>query len=677
MREDLSFKSPGSVLAGEKLERPGRLRAKLCLCLLLTGFAAVGIKLVSIQVFEHDFWVRYVGDQRKTAITIYPRRGTIYDRNKRPLATSVVQEVLCVVPSRVTDVAKLADALSPYAKMPAEKIIEKIRKTQLYLIYLRRGLDVKTVEKIKAMKLKGVVFRSESSRRYPKDVLASNLMGFANVENKGLEGLEYKFDARLAGEAGKQVLIKDNSRREIVALAQTVHEVRDGDHLVLTIDEIIQYITERALDGVVDSFSPDSVSAVVTNPKTGEVLAMACRPTFDPNKPSTYKAERLRNRVVTDVFEPGSAFKPIAAAAALERNVITPEDRVYCELGSLRYHGHTFHDVHPFAEISFADVIAQSSNIGMIKVVSLLEPQCLYGYITGFGFGKLTGIDLPGESAGIVHPPSKWSGLSMGSIPIGQEISVTSLQLAAAYSAIANDGILMRPYLVSAILGPDGKAIEKTHPQAVRQVIKPATARSLKKMLERAVTSGTGDEARLAGYDCAGKTGTAQKPNLVDGGYYHDRYVSVFAGFVSAKDTVACIVVVVDSPKGRKYYGGQVAAPAFKEIAQGILNHLEIPPVKPEEQLAPEPDRPLVARTTLIAKEDDAENSVVEDVNGLPLMPDVKGMTMRAVLDLLSEYSSCFQFEGSGVAVSQEPAPNERIVSGRKYQIAFKRRDVR
>lgn len=676
MREDLAFKSPGSVLAGEKLENPGRFRARLCLCLLLVGFTAVGIKLVSIQVFNHDFWVRYVDDQRKTAITIYPQRGTIYDRNKRPLATSVVQEVLCVVPSRVTDVAKLADALSPYAKMPAEKIIEKIRNTQLYLIYLRRGLDVQTVEKIKAMKLDGVDFRSESSRHYPKEVLGSNLMGFANVENKGLEGVEYKFDARLAGEAGRQIVIKDNSRREIVALAQTVKEARDGDHIVLTIDEIIQYITEKALDGIMDSFSPEGASAVVTNPKTGEVLAMACRPTFDPNKPSTYKAERLRNRVVTDAFEPGSAFKPIAAAAALERNVITPEDRVYCELGSLRYHGHTFNDVHPFAEISFADVIAQSSNIGMIKVVSLLEPQYLYGYITGFGFGKLTGIDLPGESAGIVRPPSKWSGLSMGSIPIGQEISVTSLQLAVAFSAIANDGVLMRPYLVSAVLSPDWEILEKNRPQPVRQVIKPGTAGSLKKMLERVVTSGTGTAARLAGYDCAGKTGTAQKPDLSAGGYHRDKYVSVFAGFVSAEDTVACIVVVADSPKGRRYYGGQVAAPAFKEIAQGILNHLEIPPVRPQEQLPPELDRPPVAQT-LLAKEANTEAPLVKDPNGVPRMPDVRGMTMRAVLDLLSEYSSCFEFEGSGVVFRQEPAPNERIMSGRKYQIAFKRRDVR
>ncbi len=676
MRGDLAFKSPGSVLAGEKLESPGRFRAKLCLCLLLAGFTAVGIKLVDIQVFQYDFWVRYVDDQRKTAIIIYPQRGTIYDRNKRPLATSVVQEVLCVVPSRVTDVAKLAAALSPYAKMPAGKIIEKIRNTQLYLIYLRRGLDVETVEKIKAMKLDGVEFRSESSRHYPKGVLASNVMGFANLDNKGLEGLEYKFDARLAGEAGKQIVIKDNSRREIVSLARTVKEARDGDHIVLTIDEIIQYITEKALDGIVESFSPDSVSAVVIDPRTGEVLAMACRPTFVPNKPSTYKAERLRNRVVTDVFEPGSSFKPIAAAAALEGNVITPEDRVYCELGLLRYHGHTFHDVHPFAEISFADVIAQSSNIGMIKVVSLLEPQYLYSYISGFGFGKLTGIDLPGESAGIVHPPSKWSGLSMGSIPIGQEISVTCLQLAVAFSAIANDGVLMRPYLVSEVLSPKLETLEKNRPQSVRPVIKPKTAKSLKKMLERVVTSGTGEEARLAGYDCAGKTGTAQKPDLLNGGYYDHKYVSVFAGFVSAEDTVACIVVVADSPKGKKYYGGQVAAPAFKEIAQGILNHLEIPPVKPEEQLSPEPDKPLIAHTPA-TKEAYTRPLVLNDVDGVPIMPDVRGMTMRAVLDLLSEYSSRFEFEGSGVAFRQEPAPKEKILSGHKYQIAFKRRDVR
>lgn len=650
----------------------------LCVCLLLMGFLTVGIKLVKLQVVDHDDWVKYVDEQRKTSILIPPRRGTIYCRKMTTqgrttslLATSIVEEVLCVAPAKVENLPELAKALAPYAGMSADRIIAKVRDTKLHLVYLRRGLDPETADKVKAMNLKGVEFRSESSRRYPKGFLASNVVGFANIEGIGMEGVELRYDTELAGEAGKKIVIKDNSRRQIPFLTQTVREARDGNHVVLTIDEGIQYITEKALDGVMESFSPESASAVVLNPKTGEVLGMACRPTFDPSRPATYKSERLRNRVIADSFEPGSTFKPIAAAAALERKVISPEDRVYCELGAMRYHGHTFNDVHPLGEISFADVIAQSSNIGMIKVVSLMQPQSLYDCIRGFGFAQLTSIDLPGEAAGLLRPPSKWSGLSMGALPIGQELSVTTLQLAAAYSAIANNGQLMQPYVVSEVLSPDGDVIKKNQPQPVRQVIRPDVARSLSNMMARVVTEGTGTAARIKGYTCAGKTGTAQKANLQTGGYYRDKYVAVFAGFLPVDDPVACIAVVVDSPKG-EYYGGQVSAPAFKEIAEGIIYALELPPTMPEEQASPQLTPRIVRKPKGPARRDPQ----LEESDGLPRMPDVRGMTMKAVLESLAVYSLEFEFEGSGVAFSQDPAPGAKIVTGRRVQIAFRQKDA-
>jgi cell division protein FtsI/penicillin-binding protein 2 len=583
----------------------------------------------------------------------------------------VTHEILCLAPQRIPDPAELAEILSPYAEMPPPKIQEKITGTSLRLIYLRRGLDVETAKEISALNLKGVEFRSESSRHYPKAVLASNLIGFANLENKGLEGIEYKCNSQLAGEAGKQIVIKDNFRREIVGLTQLVKEARDGNHVVLTIDEVIQYITEKALDGITESFSPESASAVVLNPKTGEVLAMGCRPTFDPNRRSTYEKGRLRNRSVTDIFEPGSTFKPIAATAALEGNVITPEDRVYCEDGTMRFHSHIYNDVHPFGEISFADVIAHSSNIGMIKIASLLKPEWLYGYIRGFGFGKLTGIDLPGESAGIVHPPSKWSGLSMGSLPIGQEIGVTTLQLAVAFCTIANKGVLMRPYVVSSTLSPQGETLEQTVPTPVRQVMRPETAEKLTRMLERVVTVGTASRAKINGYRVAGKTGTAQKADLSNGGYFRHKYVALFAGFVPADDPVACIVVVADSPQGA-YYGGKVAAPAFKEIAQGILNYLEIPPTVPEEQIASEPHRPWVDAVPS-APRAGTKDVVTARADGLPCMPDIRGMTMKAILNSLSMYSLRFEFKGSGIAFRQRPDPGEKLEKGQKCRVAFRK----
>jgi cell division protein FtsI (penicillin-binding protein 3) len=671
MREDMSFKTPGSVLAGEKLENPSRFRARLCLCLLLAGFAAVGVKLAMIQLINHEFWVNYVDDQRKSAITIYPKRGTIYDCNMKPLATSVVQEVLCVAPPYVTDVVELAKAISPYAKIPPQKIVNKICSTKLQLVYLRRGLDVKTAKEISAKKLSGVEFRSENSRHYPNGSHASNIIGFANLENKGLAGIEYKYDAHLAGEAGKEIVIKDNSRREIVALARTVKEARDGGSIVLTIDEYIQHTTEKALDGIVRSFSPESASAVVLEPGTGRVLAMASRPTFDPNKPSTYKSERLRNRVITDAFEPGSAFKPIAAAAALEQNVVSPGERVYCEMGSMRYHGHTYNDVHPIGDVPFYEVMAQSSNIGMIKVVNRLSPEYFYDLIKGFGFGNLTGIDLPGESPGIVHPPARWSRLSMGSLPIGQEIAVTTLQLATAYSAIANGGKLMRPYTVSKILSPEGEILIEKDPEVVRQVIRPKTAKILREMLERVVDSGTGTAAKINGYRCAGKTGTAQKANPVAGGYYRDKYVAVFAGFLPADNPAVCIVIAVDSPQG-KYYGGQVAAPAFREIGRELMNHLEIAPTEFEDQADPEPRHPAEEKNKP-APEEHEDRLILAGDDGLPFMPDVKGMTMKEILELMSEYSISFEFEGSGVAFKQNPGAGQKLENGQRCQIAFER----
>jgi cell division protein FtsI (penicillin-binding protein 3) len=457
------------------------------------------------------------------------------------------------------------------------------------------------------------------------------------------------------------------------ALAQTVEVVQDGSHIFLTIDETIQYSTEKALDEIVKKYSPESATAVVIDPKTGQLLAMAGRPTFNPNNASTFQTEKLRNRAVVDAFEPGSVFKPIAAAVALERGVITPEDRVFCEFGYMRYHGHTFHDVHPFGEITFAQVMAESSNIGMIKVVSVLEPEALYGCIKDFGFGAVTGIDLPGESKGIVHPPSRWSGLSMGSLPIGQEISVTAVQLAAAYSAIANKGRMMRPYIISRTLDPEGNSGTRNTPRFVRQVIHPETAEMLTKMLEGVVEYGTGTEAGIEGYRIAGKTGTAQKPNLEEGGYYRDKYVAVFAGFVPADDPVACIVVAVDSPQG-KHYGGQVAAPAFREIANDILKYREIPPNVPLEQSSPESSRSLASTP---GRRYEAGELIVVDPDGFFKMPDVRGKTMRVIAGSPLARLARLEFQGSGVAFKQTPSPGRKIEKGGRIRIAFKRIDIK
>ncbi len=671
MRQDLAFKPPGSILAGQELEKTNRLRAKLCLILLLGGFAVVAARLVTIQILRHDFWTDYVGRQRESAIAIQARRGAICDRNGTPLATSLAQEVLCIIPSKINGAAELAATLSSHVGISAGKIVEKIKKAkkaERYLFYLKRGIDVKKAAEIAALNLDGVEFQSESTRRYPKGSLAANLIGFANVDNKGLEGIELRHDSALAGEPGEVIVVKDSSMREMAALAKTVKDVRDGSRIVLTIDENIQYSTEKALDAIVEKYSPESATAVVIDPKTGQVLAMAGRPTFDPNRPSTFRAENLRNRAVTDTFEPGSAFKPIAAAAALDRGVIVPEDRVFCENGAWRYYRHTFHDVHPLGDITFAEVMAESSNIGMIKVATMMAPETFYAYIKKFGFGSPTGINWPGEPNGTVHPPSVWSGLSMGSIAIGQEISMTTLQLAVAYAAIANKGRMMRPYVISEIIDENDNPRERNNPAFVRQVIRPETAETLTTMLEGVVETGTGRSARIEGYRVAGKTGTAQKPDLDAGGYYRDKYVAVFAGFVPADDPVASIVVVVDSPQG-EYYGSKVAAPAFRQIAKAIINYMEIPPTRRPER-APRPDGPPASRPD--TNPTDAAVIIV-DGGGFFDMPDVRGKTMRTISDSPLARLARLEFEGSGIAFRQTPRAGERIEKGRLCRIAFER----
>jgi cell division protein FtsI (penicillin-binding protein 3) len=574
----------------------------------------------------------------------------------------------------VKDPVALSKVLARYSEISAGAIAGKISKTNRHLIYIQRGLTIQARKEIEELNLPGVEFRSESSRRYPRKLLASNLIGFSNVDNDGIEGVEFMFDTFLRGKPGERIIVKDSTSREMPALAQTVKEVEDGSHIFLTIDEPIQYSTEKALDEIVSEFSPESATIVVIDPKTGQLLAMAGRPTFNPNQSSTFQAKNLRNRAVSDMFEPGSVFKPIAAAVALERGVITPDDRVFCEFGYMRYHGHTFHDVHPLGEITFAEVMAESSNIGMIKVVSMLESEALYGCIKDFGFGAVTGVDLPGESRGIVHPPSMWSGLSMGSLPIGQEIGVTAVQLAAAYSAIANKGRLMRPYVLSKTVTPDpddpDKSIEKRNmPRFVRQVIQPETAEKLTKMLEGVVEYGTGMEAGIKGYRIAGKTGTAQKPNLEEGGYYRDKYVAVFAGFVPADDPVACIVVVVDSPQG-KHYGGQVAAPAFREIANDILKYREIPPSVPLEESSPDSPGALAKNP---GSRDRGGEFIIVDADGGFNMPDIRGKTMRGIAGSPLARLAKLEFSGSGVAFKQSPPPGRKVKKGQRIQIAFKR----
>jgi cell division protein FtsI (penicillin-binding protein 3) len=438
-------------------------------------------------------------------------------------------------------------------------------------IWIARKITPEQSEAIKRLNLKGLDFLRESSRSYPNSYMAAQVIGFAGLDNTGLEGLEIYYDKYLKGEAGWAVFLRDARQKRLDLWAKMV-VAKDGYDLVLTIDEAIQYIAEREIDKVFEKYHAKSASIIVADPHTGAILALANRPAFDLNAYTRAGKDKIRNRAICDLFEPGSVFKIVTAAAALEENKVKEEDRFFCENGTYRIARHTLHDHTPHGWLTFRQVIEQSSNIGTVKTAQILGPELLYRYIKLFGFGSKLGIDLPGEISGMVKEPGLWSKTSIGAIPMGQEVGVTALQLVAAVSVIANGGQLMRPYVVQEVRDKYGETIKKITPIMIRKVISLDTANRVKRILGGVVEEGTGKLAKIPEFSAAGKTGTAQKlePN---GSYSHNKFVASFIGFAPIEDPLVAIVVTVDEPRPY-YFGGVVAAPVFKKVAGDVIKYL-------------------------------------------------------------------------------------------------------
>jgi cell division protein FtsI (penicillin-binding protein 3) len=467
--------------------------------------------------------------------------------------------------------------------LPILNVDRAYLKDRLYrkksFIWLARKISPQQAHAIKRLNIKGVDFIKESKRCYPNGYLTSQVIGFAGLDNAGLEGIELYYDKYLKGESGFALFLKD-ARQKKLELSEKMISPRDGYDLILSIDEIIQYIAERELDKAFKNYHAKGASIVVMDPHTGEILALANRPTVDLSEPSAINKDGMRNRAICDLFEPGSVFKIVTLSAALEEKKVVEEDRFFCENGSYRVVNHILHDHQPHGWLTFREVIEQSSNIGVTKVAQILGSDIIYRYIKLFGFGAKLGIDLPGEIQGIAREPRSWSKISIAAIPIGQEIGVTALQLVSALSVIANGGQLMKPYIVKEIRDKYGETIKKFSPVMIRKVILLDTAARAKKILTGAVEQGTGKLARIEGFSAAGKTGTAQKlePNGV---YSHNKFVASFIGFAPAEDPVIAIAVVVDEPRPY-YFGGVVAAPVFKNVATDVLRYLKMK--KPSEE---------------------------------------------------------------------------------------------
>jgi cell division protein FtsI (penicillin-binding protein 3) len=552
-----------------------RRRIILIFLLLLLSLGGVAAKLFFLQIQQRDRLAERATKQYQRRLPIVSRRGTITDRAGRELAVSLKVLSAFAQPAAVEDPAATAKALAPILEQPAKDILARLT-TDKPFVWIQRQLDPAKTEAISDLNLKGIGLYPESRRYYPRQELAAHVLGMMGLDDRGLEGLEHQYDDLLGGQPQFVAAQQDALGRVIFRQEEPERRAPVFD-LTLTIDEVIQYITERELQRAVERSRAKAGTAIVMDPWTGEVLALANQPTYDPNNYQKSGAAARRDRAVTDAFEPGSIFKAILAAGALEEGVIRPGDRFFGENGAIEVSGVTIRDHEKYGWLTVREILAHSSNVGAIKIGQKLGKSLYYHYISSFGFGSLTGLDLPGETPGLMRRPKSWSALSLSVLSLGQEISVTPVQIATAFSAVANGGNLVRPHVVHALKAQDGSLSREVDPGVIRRVISPETARTLLDMLRGAVEDGTGKEAALEEYTVAGKTGTAQKMDPATGRYSHQKIVASFVGAVPAESPRLVILVLIDEPEALRW-GGSIAAPTFREIARDALKYLQVPP---------------------------------------------------------------------------------------------------
>lgn len=546
----------------------------LTFILLIILLVILGVRLFFIQVISHDRLFRVASQQHNLVIKLEPKRGAILDRNERPLAVCTNLDSLYANPREIKDRRAVAHTLSTVLPIKEDFILNRLSRDKAF-VWIARKLSPQVSLRIRSLNIKGLGFLKEPKRLFPDGTLASHLMGFVGIDNEGLEGVELYYNKYLCGIPGSLYSQRDAKGRGISFFENKFIPPVNGYNLLLTIDEIIQHIAEKELDKAYTKYHAKGASIVVIDPKTGQILALASRPTYDLNNFRNFDAAHRRNRAVADFFEPGSSFKIVTASGVLEENVVSLNDKFFCENGSFTIGKRTLHDHRPHGWLTFREVIEQSSNIGTVKSAMKLGPDKLYKYMKSFGFGELTHVDLPGEVRGIVRPVDRWSKVSITSIPMGQEVTVTNLQLASAISVIANGGTLMKPMIVKAIIDDQSEVIKSFETTGLHRVISQNTANKMKEILSGVVNNGTGKLAQMKAYTSAGKTGTAQKVNP-GGTYSHTNFTASFIGFAPVEDPKVAISVILDDPHPM-YYGGVVCAPVFKEVAEQTLKYLGVP----------------------------------------------------------------------------------------------------
>jgi cell division protein FtsI (penicillin-binding protein 3) len=542
--------------------------------LLMAGFVVVLIRLFNLQVLQAAELTVKAERQYRKSVTVEGARGTIYDRHGKVLAMNIEVPSVFGVPASLADSRGVAKDLARVLRVRADDIESKLKQDRSF-VWIARKLDPEQGRNLERLSLEGIGTVLEGRRFYPKGPLLGHVLGFAGLDGQGLEGLERRYEPYLRGEKQFVVLQRDALGRTVFPKGSSDQGPVPGHSVVLTIDEVIQYIAEAELEQAVSVTNAKGGIVIVMEPRTGAILALAVNPRFDPNALRGVSADRWRNRALSDAYEPGSTLKVFLAAAALEEKVMRPGSLIYAENGRMAVANTVIHDHEKHGWLTFAQVIQRSSNIGSVKTAMELAEHRLYRYLRAFGFGERTEIDLPGEIAGLVKEPRDWGRRSLASIAIGQEIGVTPLQLVTAVSAVANGGWLMRPFVVGEIRDAGGRPVARTSPQVRRRPVSAETAQTLANILEGVVTSGTGTRAAVPGYRVAGKTGTAQKIDPTTGRYSPTMFVGSFVGYAPVEDPRIAVVVVIDEPRTDQW-GGVVAAPVFRRVVEQALPYLGV-----------------------------------------------------------------------------------------------------
>ncbi len=645
-----------------------RLRVKLLCGFFLVLLGVAFGRAVQLQVYEQDKLRGLAQDQYVRQIEIPARRGDIFDRRGTPLAQSVEVDSIWVDPSMLPDVRKAARALARPLKLDGDELQARLLRARRFA-WVKRQATSREVEAVKALGLPGIGFTKEPKRYYPQRELAAHVVGMVGTEGKGLEGLELAFDDELSGQNSSLSGFRDAKGRKLLVQGTLDPVDRQGAGVTLTLDRHLQYVAEKALSRAVEEAKAVAGMAVVLDPKTGEILALANHPRFNPNVPGTHALATIRNRAALDTFEPGSTMKAFVIAAALEEKSIKADEAFFCENGAWRVGRHTINDTHEYAWLGPRGILQVSSNICTAKVAQALGREQLVRYYHAFGFAERTGLALPGEGRGSIPFPKAEVALATQSF--GQGMTATAVQLAAGYGALANDGVLMRPYLVQKVVDPDGVVLLENRPTELRRVVSPKVARQVVGMLESVVTKeGTAPKAAMEEYRVAGKTGTAQKADPVARGY-SDKRLASFVGMVPAENPRAVILVIVDEPK-TDVYGGLVAAPAFKEIATAAMAHLAVPPSR--EVPLPPTALPVVAAAPSGVRAEPARPVVSEVVTedaepGSVRVPDVVGQAGREAVSKLLAAALEPQLLGSGRVVAQSPSAGSLVEKGARVTL--------